>query len=155
MEEADEANSDRPESKGSWITTALFLVGLGSLGPGNIYLLLTDSTYLGRFDGWKILILPFGAWLLTGFLFAGLTIAWAGFNRLEDWDQPGERAWKWWVRLGLWLLAALAVLISLMLAFSGLSDFISELDRGTALIAGLLFLILLALWRIGDQMKRG
>ena len=50
------------------------------------------------------------------------------------------------------LITALIILV-VALGFSWLSDSLSGVSKGTQLVAGLLFLILLALWRISDQLK--
>lgn len=133
---------------------ALYLA-LGSIAPANLYFALTDPTHLNGLTGWKSLAVPLGIWLMTGFLLQGLTVIWvAGVKRRQDWNQQAERSWDWWCKVGLWLAIAGIALIGAVLVFSGLAGFVAGLDRGTVLIAGLLFMILLALLRIGDQMRR-
>lgn len=142
------------EPKQSWLGAGLLLTAIGSMGPANFYFLVTDPHYLDKFQGWKLLMLPAGAWILCGLLLNGLTVIWfGGVKRLPDWQKRGEKAWEWWSKLGLWLIAIGIGLAVAAWAFSGLADFLSKVDRGTAIIAGLLFMILIALWRIGDQMR--
>jgi hypothetical protein len=154
-ETTEEPSTAKPKRDLQWIGAGVIMLGLGSLGPANVYLAFTDPHYFDKFTGWRVLILPFGVWLLTGFLVQGLTAVWAGgLRRDPDWSKQSERAWEWWCKLGWWLLGICIALVLAALFFSGVASFLSTLDKGTVLIAGLLFMILLALWRIGDQMKR-
>jgi hypothetical protein len=140
--------------KANWITTSAILLGLGSFGPGNVYFFATDPTYLDKLHGWRIWILPFGVWMLTGMLLNGLTTLWfGGIKRDADWEKRGEEAWAWWLKLGMWLVGIGVVIAIAIVSFAGLASYLSTLDRGTLLIAGLLFMILLALWRIGSQVR--
>ena len=154
MSEAENENDDDKASKRGWLIGGLFYLGLGSLGPANIYFAFTDPTHLDSFEGWKLLLFPFGAWLLTGFLLQGMTMIVAGFQGDPEWNIRAENAWNWWMRLGLWLVGIGVALVVAALAFGGLADFLTSLDRGTLLIAGLLLLILIALCRIGTQLRR-
>jgi hypothetical protein len=148
-------STDGPQRDLTWVGAAVVLLALGSLGPANVYLAATDPDYIEKFSGWRILFLPFGAWLLTGFLVQGLTALWVGgLKRNPEWAKQMDRAWEWWLKLGLWLLGIGIALVLAALFFSGVASFLATLDRSTLLIAFLLLMILFALLRIGDQMKR-
>lgn len=148
-------NPNEKPQKGNWLITGIFYLALGSIGPFNIYLFIDDKNYIENLSWWKLLIIPFGIWLLTGFILNGATVLYAGIRGQRNWKQTGERAWEWWLKLGLWLLCILIAFIAAAVAFRGVANLISSLDRGTVLIASLLLMILLALWRIGDLVKRG
>lgn len=91
---------------------------------------------------------------MTGFLLQGLTIVWlGGIKHASDWQKRGEQAWEWWCKLGLWLIGIGIAIGIAALVFAGLASYLSSLDKGTVLIASLLLMILLALWRIGCQMR--
>jgi hypothetical protein len=154
MDESTE-HTAKPKRNLQWIGASIVLLALGSMGPGNVYYALTDAHYFDKFTGWRILILPFGVWLLTGFLVQGLAVLWVGGIKGDpDWAKRTEGAWESWCKLGLWLIGIGIALVLAALFFGGVASFLSTLNKGTVLIAGLLFMILLALWRIGDQMKR-
>lgn len=154
-ESTDDLAASVPKRSLQWIGASVVLIALGSMGPGNVYYAITDPHYFDRFSGWRILILPLGTWLLTGFLVQGLAVLWVGgIKRDPDWAKRTEGAWEWWCKLGLWLVGIVIALVLAAYFFSGVASFLSALDKGTVLIAGLLLMILLALWRIGDQMKR-
>lgn len=138
-----------------WVGAGVVLLGLGSLGPANVYYAVMDPDYFDKLSGWRILILPVGVWLLTGFLVQGLTALWlGGIKRNTNWAKHMERAWEWWCKLGLWLLGIGITLALAAFFFSGVASFLSTLEKGTLLISFLLLMILIALWRIGDQIKR-
>jgi hypothetical protein len=150
----DESASAKPKRDLQWIGAGVVMLGLGSLGPANVYFALTNPSYFDNFDGWRVLILPFGVWMLTGFLLQGATAIWAGgVKRDPEWSKQSDRAWEWWCKLVWWLLAIGIALALAAVFFSGMASFLSTLDKGTVLISVLLFMILLAR-RIGDQMKR-
>jgi len=65
-----------------------------------------------------------------------------------------EHVWEGWCKLGLWLVGIIIALVLAAYFFSGVASFLSTLNKGTLLISFLLLMILLTLWRIGDQMKR-
>jgi hypothetical protein len=125
------------------------------MGPGNVYLALTDPRYFDKLTGWRILILPVGVWLLTGFLVQGLAVLWVGgIQGDSNWGKRTEHVWEGWCKLGLWLVGIIIALVLAAYFFSGVASFLSTLNKGTLLISFLLLMILLTLWRIGDQMKR-
>ena len=76
-----------------------------------------------------------------------------GIKHASDWQKRGEQAWEWWCKLGLWLIGIGIAIGIAALVFAGLASYLSSLDKGTVLIASLLLMILLALWRIGCQMR--
>lgn len=147
-------DASKPKRAG-WLATSVFFLGIGALGPFNVYLLATGQTDLAQFDGWKALLLPFGAWMLTGSLLMGLTVAWVGgIKKYPNWGERAAAVLEWWCALGWWLLGIGIAVVVAAYVFSGLAAYLSRFDRGTLLIAGLLVMILLALLRIGNQMKR-
>ena len=144
-----------PKRNLQWIGASIFLLGLGSMGPMNVYYAVTDPHYFDKFSGWRILMLPFGTWLLTGFLFQGLAVLWVGgIRRDPDWAKHTEAVWEGWLKVGLWLLGIIIALVLTAFFFGGVASLLSTLDKGTLLISFLLLMILFALWRIGNQMKR-
>jgi hypothetical protein len=147
--------ASEPKRDLQWIGASALMLAVGSLGPANIYLAFTDPKYFDRFAGWRILILPFGAWLLTGFLVQGLAVLWLGGIKHDlDWAKRAEAACEAWFKLGWWILGIIVALVLAAFFFSGVASFLSTLSKGTVLIAGLLFMILLALLGIGEQLKR-
>jgi len=123
--------------------------------PGNVYLALTDPRYFDKLTGWRILILPVGEWLLTGFLVQGLAVLWVGgIQGDSNRASAPSNVWEGWCKLGLWLVGIIIALVLAAYFFSGVASFLSTLNKGTLLISFLLLMILLTLWRIGDQMKR-
>src|SRR4051794_35674104 len=95
-----EPESKDGKSRKGWLISGVFLLGLGSLGPANVYYAATDPRYLDKLTGWRILVLPVGAWLLTGFLIMGLTVLWhGGIKRDPDWAKHIDPAWEWWSKL--------------------------------------------------------
>lgn len=77
-----------------WIGATVGLLALGSMGPLNLYLAITDPQHLDAFSGWRILLLIVGIWLLTGFLIQGLAVLWLGGIKADpNWAKPAERTW--------------------------------------------------------------
>ena len=151
--EDDHGTSERAGS--NWVVSALIYVGIGSVGPVTAYNYFAGKDDLHEFKGWRILLLPFGLWFMTGMLLSGIAIVWyAGLKRRLDWERRAENVWVVWCKLAMWCVGIALLIVAAILGFSWLSDSLSGVSKGTQLVAGLLFLILLALWRISDQLKR-
>lgn len=151
--EDDHGTSERAGS--NWVVSALVYVGIGSTGPITAYNYFAGKDDLHEFVGWRILLLPFGLWFTTGMLLFGIAIVWyAGLKRLLDWERRAENVWVVWSKLAMWCVGIALLIVAAFLGFYWLSDSLSGVSKGTQLVAGLLFLILLALWRISDQLKR-
>lgn len=154
-EESEPVEITAQDKKSPWLVAGTFFLALGSIGPANAYLFITDPAYTNRFHGWRILVLPIGGWMLTGFFMSGLTVLWVGgVKRSPDWSKRADQAWASWCKLGLWLVGIGIAVVIAVSAFVGLTKYLSGFDRGTLLITGVLVLILLALLRIGDQIRR-
>lgn len=151
--ELDAESASKPV--GSWFGSAVGSLAVGALGPANVYFYFTDPNYLDGESWWRTLLLPFGVWLLTGLLLRGLAIVWVGgIRRRSSWEKAADDTWAWWSKAGLWLIGIAIALVLMLMLFGGATQFLSGVSRGTLLIAGLLFMILLALWRISDQMRQ-
>ena len=151
--EDDHGTSERAGS--NWVVSALIYVGIGSVGPVTAYNYFAGKDDLHEFKGWRILLLPLGLWFMTGMLLSGIAIVWyAGLKRRLDWERRAENVWVVWCKLAMWCVGIALLIVAAILGFSWLSDSLSGVGKGTQLVAGLLFLILLALWRISDQLKR-
>lgn len=138
------------KADGNWLLNALLYLGLGSVGPTIAYNYFTGRDDLHEFSGWQKLLLPFGAWMLTGMLLTGVATVWhGGLMRRVDWEVRATIVWVFWCKFGMWCVGIALLITATILGFSWLSDSLSGVSKGTQLVAGLLFLILLALWRFG------
>lgn len=125
------------------------VIGLGAvvaffgwLSIGGVYYLWSGQLHFE--SEWSWLILPVGWFFVAGLTVQSAASLYAVLSGRDDINT--EAVWDWWVgKLGCGILWLIGGLIGLVLGWSVLSKMFEGVSKGTAIIAVLLFCILIAL----------
>ena len=143
---ADSEEQPEPKSPGDWLFPGIGLIGIGSLAPIGAFYFATGQEDWQEFSGWRVMLLPFGFWILSGQLLKGVAVLWfGGFKKFEDFEERAKNVLDKWNIVGLWVIGIVIGIFIAVVAFSSVSEFLSDISGGTKLIAALLFAILLVL----------
>lgn len=129
----------------SW-ANALIQLGMGLLisvyGP---YLFLTDQLHLKV--AWLEWLLPVGWFIIFGLALQGAyDVYLLSMRRPLDDGYRSDAVFEWWYgRVGCGLLVLIAAIVVLIFGWLGVQELFAGVSKGTAIISGLLSLILLAL----------
>jgi len=141
------------ERKANPWTTGIFTTAIGAMGPAGLYYVLIGEMHFKK--EWQAFIYPFGAFLLTGLFIQGIFTLYLAIKKDPDWEARSNSLWEWWLgKVGCGIVLLIGSIIGLIFLYVAGSSLFEGVGKGTALVIVLLVMILFALLRIGNRLRR-